>query len=157
MPLGDIYRVAVEARNLNADNVNTFHYKIIASRTGDGQQEAVNLSAAVQSDIVTVYQTLVGSSYSFQNISVRGVTDPTVGFDLALALNGTRVGETVAPQLAPLALIRSAKIGRSFNGRLYIFSPTEGDNNNGLLTAGYLGEAQTFTDDNKSRDHTTNW
>jgi hypothetical protein len=91
-----------------------------------------------------------------QSIQARSITDPTVGFDVAVGVAGDLdpVGlGTTSLRVAPVVSLRTGLIGRSFRGRNFLPPPNETDIENGILEAplialidAYYDSALTLTD-----------
>jgi hypothetical protein len=82
------------------------------------------------------------SLITLTGISMRGITNPTFGFDQSMALSGGRTppGESlVSPRTAPVVSLRTGLIGRSFRGRNFLPPPNETDQDSGFLSTTVRG------------------
>lgn len=140
MPVGDIYRVAIEGDTRGGLNVNVVHYAVLLTN-GDVNAEMEALARGILADVIPAYQAITTAQTSFTVIKVRGVTTPDVGYDLPSTLDGTIVGENLPNQVAPEMMLRTTLLGPTHRGKIFLFPPAEADVSYGDLDADYFTRA----------------
>lgn len=146
MAVNSIYRLSIESfgGTGNSDVVNVFHYKALDATIFDTQVE--DLIQAWQAEVQSLYLALMCSNFALARLVVRGVTNPTEGADFSYSPveAGTREATNLPNQNAALVLWKTGLIGRRFNGKSYLPPAGEGDNNQGVLVAGYQTSINNF-------------
>jgi hypothetical protein len=140
MAVNDVFRMAVSFNVPNATGpvVITHYFRQtaqIAVLTGNALMEDV--SNAWTSDARPELLATQSSLITLTGVSIRGITNNMFGFDLSMALLGSRTppGESlVSPRSAPVVSIRTGLIGRSFRGRNFLPPPNETDQDSGFLS-----------------------
>jgi len=146
MSAGDIYRVTVSGL-LGADvNQNVFHYQV-SSSAGPTSDEAETLANVWESDALPSYLDLLSTLYSAEMIKVRGVTNPLMGFDLTITGNGAVTGEVSPAQNATVIIVRTAKFGRPYRGRISLPAQGESVFSSGSVVAGQITNVDTWMND----------
>lgn len=143
MSVGDIYRITVRGVVGVDDNENVWHYQVSAT-AGPTPDEAAALANAWVNSGKTPYLNLISNQYGMVEIKVRGVTDPSQGFDLASTGAGAIAGETSPTQNATLAILKTAKFGRRYRGKTYFPCQNEGSFASGSVVAGHVTNVATF-------------
>jgi hypothetical protein len=146
MSVGDIYRVTIRGLLGADDNENVFHYQVSAS-TGPTSDEAASLANEWVNSAKASYLALLSVLYNMQEVKVRGVSDPTQGFDLSSTGNGGQAGEVSPAQNASLAILRTAKFGRSFRGKTYFPAQAETAFSSGSVVPGQVSNIATYFGD----------
>ncbi len=121
-----IFRMTIHATGPNGDNENVMYYFYsgsIPDTNPNGQ--AADLGDAWVDTALAGYVPLVGTSIIFDKVTVRGVTDPSAGYERAFTQSGGAAGEQYSYQIAPYVTWLTARFGRSFRGRTRFFPTTE--------------------------------
>lgn len=145
MAIGSIYKVAVlGSGGFGQQLVCSFHYRQEFATIFDTPSE--DLVQAWDTDLTTLWRDLLPTSTVVTGLEVRGITDPLEGFDFSFpsALPGTRAGDPLPPQCAPVLTWTTGLVGRRFRGRSYLWYPVEGDSIQGQLLSGYQAAASAF-------------
>jgi len=142
MATGDIWRVSIEGEALTDSFVNVLHYQEGFGWDGD----LASLAQGIWDGIGATYVAMLADSYTATNLSLRGVTNPTQGFDLALSDPGTQTGDRLPTQTAGVITWRTGLIGRSYRGRSYIGPMVETVSNGGYISSPQLAVMDTFAD-----------
>lgn len=143
MAVGDIYRLTVRGLVGADDNENVWHYQVSAS-AGPTVDEAASLANAWVNSAKTAYLNLLSTVYGMAEIKVRGVTDPSQGFDLTSTGAGTVAGEVSPTQNSTLAILRTARFGRRYRGKTYFPAQGESIFSNGSVVPGQVTNVATF-------------
>ncbi len=152
MAVGDVYRVAVEADIAGSDYIHVLYYETTVS-VGDKASEMVGLGESVREDYIDSLagedlRSMTHSSVSFNQIKIRDISDPQIGLDFVdgLPLQGSRQGDRLSQQLCMLVLLKTAKIGRSFQGRNSLFVGTQDDLISGSFVQGLRSDVDVLMD-----------
>lgn len=143
MAVGSIYRVTMSGV-VGTDDMQVVHHFRTSSGGGTGAQEAQALADAFWSQTGPEWLAMLSSTYTAVQVKVRGVTDPTAGFDLAVSGSGAAGGEVLPTQIAALVNWRTAKFGRSFMGKTYIPAIAETAVSSGSVIAGQIALIDTW-------------
>lgn len=151
MAVDDIYRAALIQRIGTDEFVNVLHYKVTLSANPPAI-ECMALAAAIEETAQANWRALAPDTCTLDTISVRGVTVPTVGYDHASGIVGLRTGDVLPYQVSPLVLLRSGKIGRAYNGKIYLLPAMEVDSIAGtivnaarVLMEAYVSDLESVT------------
>lgn len=145
MPSGHLYYLSILVNN--AANANLCVNKLaFRQETADSASSpGVDLVLAFQEDLEALYVECFSLRYWVRGYQVRGITDPTYGFDVTgLAVQGIRTGEQLPPQVSAVLTLRTGLIGRSYRGRIYLPPANEGASIAGVWGPGYQGFCQDF-------------
>ncbi len=147
MAVNSIYKVAiVGVGGFSQDLVTTLHYRAEDATIFDTQAE--DLAQAIVADVVPSFRDTFNSSSGVLTIQVRGVTDPTEGFDYSypsLQL-GSRGGDPLPPQAAGVITWTTGRVGRRFRGRAFLWAAGEGDQAGGAFTPTYQAIMSAFAE-----------
>jgi hypothetical protein len=143
MAVGSIYRVTM-AGVVGTDDMQVVHHFRTSSGGGSSAQEAQSLADAFWDDTGPEWLAMLSSTYTAVQVKVRGVTDPTAGYDLAVSGTGSAAGEVLPTQIAALVNWRTAKFGRSFMGKTYIPAIAETAVASGSIVAGQITLIETW-------------
>lgn len=143
MPVGDIYRLAIEGTIGSDAMVNVLHYKVAASDQ-TSVEEARLLAQAWETEGMTAYLAMLSNQYQSVRISSRGVTNPIVGWDEVTTGNGAIAGEVSPTQIAVLVNLKTGFIGRSYQGKIYLPAVNEGTVSSGSVVAGQITLIDTW-------------
>lgn len=144
MASGDIYRLAVQGTGPQVQQlVCVFHYAEPAVVIGNPGFDLVD---AWRDTAEADWANSFSSSCSITRYSVRGVTDPTFGYDLDLStpVPGEQTGDAVPPQDAAVITWTTGLIGRSYRGRSYVWPMHEGSVSAGAINSGYATALGVF-------------
>ena len=137
MAINDIFRFSIIGTGEQEQElVNVLHYQqggvLVLDEPGPDLVQAFQLAAEA------AFSACFGSACAIRQYQVRGVTDPTYGFDLVLTepVAGGLGGEMWPPQDASLIKWSTGLIGKSFRGRSYVWPATEGHQNSGRISSG---------------------
>lgn len=146
MAMGSIYRVSVVGASVYSDlQVCTFHYRADANTILDTQSQ--DLAEAWFGDLLDLWRALMNVSSLVTRISVRGVTNPTEGFDLPVASVdgvGLLTGDALPPQSAGVITWTTGLVGRRYRGRTYTWQGSESQQAAGQWTSAFTTPAGTF-------------
>lgn len=148
MAVGDIYRLAaIGVGRQNQQLVNVWHYKqldpTIIISAGEG------LTAAWVDQVQAAFLKTFAGGAALQSLSVRGVSDPTYGFDLDIDGHPSGTGgsgDELPPMNAAVITWKTGLIGRSYRGRTFCWPISESSQAHGVCTSGYLADLQSFGD-----------
>ena len=145
MAIGDIFKFSVVGTGEQEQElVCVFHYRqeeaLILDTPGEDLCDAWQLAAEA------AFSACFGSGCAIRQYQVRGITDPTYGFDRVLVspVPGGLGGEGWPPQDTSLIKWSTGLIGRSFRGRSYVWPATEGHQNSGRISSGLRTNLVTF-------------
>lgn len=147
MAIDDIFRFSIVGTGEQEQElVNVLHYKQLDALILDSPGE--DLVQAFQTDAEALFSACFGSGCAIRQYEVRGVTDPTYGFDLVLSspVAGGLGGESWPPQDTSLIKWSTGLIGRSFRGRSYVWPATEGHQNSGRISSGLRTNLVAYAD-----------
>lgn len=137
MAVNDIYRMAVEGIGPNGQElVNVFHYRQEGLGGDDAGEELIN---AWQEDVQALFLDCFSASVALVNISVRNLTQPTLGTDrpVSPAEPGSISGDSLPPTSAAVITWLTGLIGRRHRGRTYIWPAGESSQTGGQISGGY--------------------
>lgn len=145
MSLGDIFRLALIGEGRQGQQlVNVFHYRCDSlPLIGNGE----GLTAAWIDQCLDLYLATFAPGALLSTLSVRGVTDPTYGYDLDVNGHpaGTQgSGDELPPMNSVVIKWETGLIGRSYRGRTYFWPMSEGSQSNGVITSTYQTAMQDF-------------
>lgn len=150
MAVGDIYRAAVRAQIGTDDVVNVLHYRTTVS-VGAVGNEPVALAEGLEIDFVTALAAQQNQQLQYQEITVRGVTQPTIGTDHSLTgIVGGGTGELLPFQDAMLVLLRTGLFGRSYQGRSFVGGLEEAAQSNSTFNVGIRTNIESVFNDSLS-------
>lgn len=143
MAVNDIYRVAVE-QTLGSDQiVNVVHYRTTLS-VGTLASEVAALAEALEEDYAPAWVTFHAAAVRLDRFIVRSVTNPTMGSEIAIGDQGAVTGTVLNAQFAPMSLLRTGLIGRSYQGRIFHAPPVEADWEGAALSTAWLTRLAAF-------------
>lgn len=149
MAINDIFRLAVEGRGPQDQQlVNTLYFKqntlTIFDTPSEDLAQAYDI-AAVQSGLFTA---LFHANNSVVSLSVRGITDPDVGFDFLYPtpVPGDGTGDMLPPISSCVVTWNTGFIGRAKRGRNYIWPTSEANQSQGVFGSGYLTGVSAYAD-----------
>lgn len=137
MALNDVFRLSVVGSNQGiSELVNVHYYQQISAGAGVTGADLVEawVAAALPSFLTTF-----SSSCFVSGFEVRNMTQPEFGVDVAVdpIENGTRAGQMLPPQNAPVISWRTGLIGRRRRGRSYGWPGSEDDQNAGQMNVAW--------------------
>jgi len=151
MSVGDIYRVALLQRVSTSAVVNVFHYRTTVS-VGLVEEEVQAVGEAVAEDCLTAWEAANHSGVVWDTVSVRGVTNPTLGADITVNGQGNQAGTLLPFQTSTECLWRTGLFGRSFRGKSFWAPSTEENQQNGVIAQAQLDLYDALADSLKSVD-----
>lgn len=148
MAVGDLYRLSVLYSNpnsgCNAANVLCYRQDDVLVFDEPGPDLVAAFKASAEAGI----QSVVSTDWQIVTYRVRGLTDPTYGYDLEQSgVSGSQSGEPLPPQVAQLISWKTGRVGRHFNGRSYLPSTTEANQTRGNLIPLQLTGLQDLAED----------
>jgi len=146
MAVGDIYEVALVGAQSGSTVVATLNYETTVT-TGTKSDEMQALAEAVLVTLVPSIAALQSDQLTYNVIRVRDVADETLGFDRIVSGAGARAAEAMPKQIAALILWKSAFIGRSKTGRLYLGALTEDVWDGEAWVSAFLTSVTAFVDE----------
>jgi len=149
MAIGDIFRLAVEGRGPQDQQlVNTLYFKQETATIFDTPSE--DLAEAFDADCVQsgLFTALFHVNNSIVKLSVRGITDPEVGFDYEYPtpVPGDGTGDMLPPSQSCVVTWNTGFIGRANRGRNYIWPTSEANQSQGYFGQGYLTGVGAYAD-----------
>ena len=147
MALSDVYRASAVFTAPNADGpmVVTLHYRTVEVNTVlTPVEEAQEIADEVVETIESLYIPILADSTQFEYVNVIGITDPTVQATASSGTLGTVVEGSVSYRSTVISRNVTGKRGRTFTGYQQWIAPTEGQQSNGALSAGFLASMATF-------------
>lgn len=148
MSQGDIYRLAVIGEGGSGQElVNVFHYRreSILLVNEDGLDLALAWTGQVLSDFLNTFS----PGGAIHQLSIRGVTDPTYGYDYDISGHPVGTGpsgDDLPPQVSAVITWKTGKIGRSYNGRTFCWPAGESGQNRGSISSAYNTYLSDFAD-----------
>jgi hypothetical protein len=146
--IGDIFRLAAVGEGAQGQQlVNVWHYRQETLTIFDEPGE--DLAEAWNADLLTLYLATFSGGAAINTLQVRGVSDPTYGYDFDVAghpVGTSGSGEELPPQNAAVVTWKTGLIGRSFRGRTYFWPMAEANQQRGSISAGYSAALQAFGD-----------
>lgn len=123
--------------------LNVFTYTDAPDATVTGDVDA--LLDAFEENIVPLYQDAMPTQCRIVGLLGRNVYDPYMFQDRVLSVNGDIIGDTLPPYVA--VLVRSPRLAVGVRRlRKFLFPPTEGQQNKGVLTTDALNAYQAIAD-----------
>lgn len=147
MALSDVYRASAvfTAPNANGPMVVTLHYRTVEVNTVlTPVEEAQEIADEVVETIESLYIPILADSTQFEHVNVIGITDPTVQATSSSGTLGSVVEGSVSYRSTVISRNLTGKRGRTFTGYQQWIAPTEGQQSNGALSAGFLASMATF-------------
>lgn len=146
MAAGDIYKVAVVSAGSFAGQTGVFtmHYKQDTLFLTDNAAQA--LAESMEQKLTAELPAVMSVAGLANTIQVRGITQPTHGFDLSIAIAGGVPGEMLPPQDTAVVRWHTGLVGRSFRGRVFLPFSSEGVQTSGVWSTAYLTSLQNFGD-----------
>jgi len=145
MAIGDIFKLAVVGTGTSGQQlVNTFHFRqehdLIFDFPGP------DLVDAWRETCEELFSACFGSGNSIRGYQVRGVTDPTYGFDSVLVepVAGGLGGDALPPQDTTVTTWVTGLIGDSYRGRTYSWPFTESHQADGIISSGLRANLIAF-------------
>lgn len=137
--IGTTYRLAVEgALGLGGTWVNTWHYRVTASTSGDTQEEMGALLAEFLDAPLTTYIQLLAAVHRVDRIVIKTISGPPQGLESIVNLSGSRAGDPLPPQASCEVMRKAILLGRRYTSRLKLPPAVEGDQSGGVWAAGYI-------------------
>jgi hypothetical protein len=108
--------------------MNVLHYEVIAS-IGEGTTSESTFVANLSTKLAVIYKAILPSTSRYEGIQVvrEILPPPAATTSNAGASAGLLIGDALAPQLSPLASLRSAGAPSRTRGRIYFPSGGEVD------------------------------
>lgn len=148
MATGQIYKLALVGQGPNGQKlVQTFHYRADGGPIADTQSHDLAL-AWIDGAVGTFLSTFTNQS-NLIGIEVRGVTDPTEGYDYSFPTPqaGGRAGESLPPQSSAVITWTTGKVGRRYRGRSFFWPAMEDDQAGGQWESAYITALAAFAND----------
>lgn len=124
---GQLLRVTLRASWTTREVVNTLHYNI-ENTVGGGDSDPQDLADRIRDDVVPTWKTFFDSGWSIDPVVVteekdpQNPTAPRDQWTSGTTITGTGVpgtGDPLPYEMCALIQVKTAKIGRSFRGRLF--------------------------------------
>lgn len=150
MAINDVTRCAIGGRYGDDPFVFVLYYRTTSS-IGPKSQELWGLIDALEETLFYKQLTndlldLCHPSVSFNSISLRDVVDKSIGLNNLIYPPevGKMSGDALPHQSAVLVRKATAKVGRSYQGRIYLPGAAESAQNNGVLADWYLDDVASW-------------
>lgn len=143
MSVGDIWKFIVVGTVSGQRQENVLYYRTTVERsTSSDDLPALVLIAS--ETLAPLYAPVTPDNYTLEEIQIRGVTLPTQGQDVVIDQTGDKLGELLPLTNTAVLSLKTAKIGRSYRGRIYMPVVTESDQQGGNWESAYLNQLGTF-------------
>jgi hypothetical protein len=140
MAIGDIFKLSVVGEaGQGQELVCNFHYQQEDALILDTPGE--DLVQAWREEVEDLWLATFSSAALLDHYEVRGVTDPTYGFDFSIGEPrpvGGIGGEALPAMTSAIVTWRTALIGRSNRGRTYMWQIGESSQSGGRVTNAYI-------------------
>lgn len=133
MAVGDVYLLRLVGSVGSAPGslvIFTHHYRQTLQLIGEPMEALANAWVAEGAPELV---DCVSNTYQVNQVQVRTLTDPPMGFDLDTVQAGTQAGDALPPQIAPIISWRTQFVGRSYRGRSYMPPCSETYNVGGVV------------------------
>lgn len=148
MAVGDVYRLSMVGTHLDQTIVNTLHFLQTAPIPGGvttPNEILFRWSGGPGNTPLVRYSQVMSSRWHATEANVINVTNPLDNSQQQISLAGSRgLGEICPPQCCSLLSIRTAGLGRSYRGRMYIGPVLEIDQVDGTITSSYSNALELF-------------
>jgi hypothetical protein len=139
MGVGSLYRLAViGVGGVGQELVNVMHYRQLTPKVTP--LDTQDLAEVWAQNMTDFFAATFAESNGITRLEVRGVTDPTEGYDYSYPalVPGTRVSaQILPPQSAAVITWTTGLVGRRYRGRNYMWYTVEDDQNQGTFSADY--------------------
>lgn len=144
--MGDIYRCFIKGNGAVAGQSAGFglHYEDI---TVLGNLSMANLAESLFNALDIHGSGSFSASGVLSTIEVRGVTDPTAGYDYPMSIAGAVTGDMLPPQDAAVISWRTGLVGKAYRGRSFLPYQPEVSQAYGTWASGWIDQLQLFADD----------
>lgn len=147
MSVNEVYRASMIFNDplASGDIVVTSHYRtssviVPISNPAEALEIAVEVVGAVNNDLLG----LLSTTMTFTEVNVIGITDPFVGVTQVAGGTGSATGEALPMRSSPVVRLNTELRGRSFQGRMFLPTPTEINQAGGVLVPAYITAANIF-------------
>jgi hypothetical protein len=145
---GDVIRLTVVGRTtFFTDLVNVFHFQQVGA---DGASANPVAEEVIDAFITSAQTPFLGTFGGDSNISIYKssvvVGSPAEFQQAAGDLSGTRTGDSLPQGDSAEVLWKTGVPGRRYQGKNHLWPTTEGSQANGVWSAGYVAQIQTFAD-----------
>jgi len=147
MAVGDIYEAVQTWRTglASGDIDNVLHFTVLSEAPSITDRNIADMIATGLFEALSAnLNARVSDNLTFSNIAVIGITNPLFRFDYPQSLVGRSSSPLVSIRSAPVVTKRSDVRGRRFNGRMYLFPPTESDVLDGSLVNDFISAANDY-------------
>lgn len=146
MPVGDLFYLNATWETTGLDTAqNRWAFRQAEGLVFDEPGE--DLCQAFIDQALGPYLLLVSSVFTLAQLSVRGITNPLYGFDLATPGNPGQVsGQCLPFTNAAIISWRTSLIGRQHRGRTYLPPTGESVSDSGILSPTYMGLMDDFAE-----------
>jgi len=145
MAVNDYYWLIAELNNSAGDAVQVNRWVFQQRDLLIFDEPGEDLVEAFIDIVAPAYDNLYSSQYTLQTLRVRGITDPTYGYDRGgLSIAGVLTGERVANQVSAIITWTTGLVGRSYRGRTFLPVASEAQMTNGSWSNTYLGYMTAF-------------
>lgn len=144
--MGNIFRCFVSGNGAVAGQDAGFglHYEDI---TLLGDLTLPNLAESLEVALGLHGTGSFSASGVLSKIEVRGITDPTAGFDYPISIAGAVSGDMLPPQDAAVISWRTGLVGKAYRGRSFLPYQPEASQAYGVWASGWIDQLQLFADD----------
>ena len=145
----DVWSLAIKSTIAGQLHVNTFQYiETFNAFDLSPQQTAIDLAAIMAFEVDLTYMPLIPDTGTVDQVEVRGITHPAIGFTEIIGAPGTHTGSQLLPPQDALVISKlTDKFGKSYRGRNYLGGNLEDDQSAGLFGPFRLLAAEQFWGD----------
>lgn len=148
MAVGDFYRLSIVGNALDQTIVNTLHFQQTATIGGGVSTPAEILfrfAGGPGNTPLLRYSQVMPDVWHGRELNVINYTNPLDNAQQQISATGLRgLGELTPPQCCSLLSIRTAGLGRSYRGRMYLGPVLEIDQSAGIITSSYSNALELF-------------
>lgn len=159
MALNDFYRTSIIFNHPNADGdvVNVVDFELLNIGTIVSEEE---FCEELAQQVVTIVEAellpALTDSWTLNQVTCFNITQPQFQGNDVSGSAGAIDNESVAIRSAPVATKRTGLRGRSFNGRMFLPSIPETNQDAGVMNAGLLAVLNTYVEELRNFSTTVN-
>lgn len=143
MATGDVWRLSFEGLIQAQQMINTWHIRM---KSGSGTP--LGAVAYLNTNFYQLIKTNLSNAWSISVVHGFQYVDPANLYEQLLSIPaGSLSSESLPPQDAAVATLRTGIAGRSRRGRHYWAGLTESSQNHGAIDSAWVAAVQTYYDD----------
>jgi hypothetical protein len=120
-------------------------FKLLTPGSGVNEDDWMeDLADKIIANVTTGYMPALETNFTFTGVEVFNHNAPQFGFQKSASVAGSVAGNSLSLRSAPVVSKFTALRGRTYRGRMYLMSPVETEQADGVLTVGYQGTLGGF-------------